>query len=91
MARVVCAIGAAGEQATAPVSPQIPFAMTAILRRAEPVYATRMWPAHDRENRAFIARVTPLVTAHEAAMMRGVTKALRGAWPRHHPHAGSTP
>lgn len=55
------------------------------LRRAlqdvMPVYRKYWWRQHDRENREWIAAVTPLVERHGAAISRAIAHAYNSAWP----------
>jgi hypothetical protein len=51
------------------------------LQQVMPVYRKYWWPQHDRENRQWIAAVTPLVERHGAALSRAVARAYNTSWP----------
>jgi hypothetical protein len=56
-------------------------ALAAALERAAPVYRRRFWPAHDRDNREWIAAVQPQLQAHGAVLARRVAAAYGKTWP----------
>jgi len=51
------------------------------LQDVMPVYRTYWWPQHDRENREWIAAVTPLVERHGAAISSAIARAYNTSWP----------
>jgi hypothetical protein len=51
------------------------------LQDAMPVYRKYWWPQHDRDNREWIAAVTPLVERHGAAISRAIVRAYNTSWP----------
>ena len=56
-------------------------ALAAALERAAPVYRRHFWPAHDRDNREWIAAVQPQLQAHGAVLARKVAAAYGKTWP----------
>lgn len=57
-------------------------ALVEALERAAPVYRARGWPAHDRENRAWVARVAPLVEQLGAGLSRKLAEVYQSQWPQ---------
>jgi hypothetical protein len=55
--------------------------LTQTLERAAPVYKTRWWPQHNRQNLAWIDAATPLVAKYEAVMKKELSAAYRTPWP----------
>jgi hypothetical protein len=55
--------------------------LTQTLERAAPVYRTRWWPQHNRQNLAWIDAATPLVAKYEAVMKKELSAAYRTPWP----------
>src|SRR5580692_4670999 len=51
--------------------------LTQTLERAAPVYKTRWWPQHNRQNLAWIDAATPLVAKYEAVMKKELSAAYR--------------
>ena len=51
------------------------------LQDVMPVYRKYWWPQHDRENREWIAAVSPLVERHGAAISRAIARAYNTSWP----------
>ncbi|MBM3785725.1 MAG: hypothetical protein FJW30_15275 [Acidobacteria bacterium] len=51
------------------------------LKQAAELYRKEVWPTQDRENRAWIERVEPLVLKHSAQALRLLEKAYRVKWP----------
>ena len=51
------------------------------LERLMPIYQKRWWPEHDRNNRAWIAAVEPLLVRHGAALSRALTRTYETTWP----------
>jgi hypothetical protein len=56
-------------------------ALAAVLDQAAPVYARRLWPAHHRSNRAWIARVTALDLAYGAEVQAGIEHQMEASFP----------
>ncbi|MGD0300772.1 MAG: hypothetical protein ABSE86_27115 [Bryobacteraceae bacterium] len=55
--------------------------LTQTLERAAPVYKTRWWPQHNRQNLAWIEAATPLVAKYEAVMKKELSAAYQTPWP----------
>jgi len=55
--------------------------LVAALERAAPVYRSRWWPAHDRQNREWIAAVAPLVRQKGRRLAEGLAAVYRTEWP----------
>jgi len=55
--------------------------LTQTLERAAPVYKTRWWPQHNRQNLAWIDAATPLVAKYEAVMKKDLAAAYQTPWP----------
>ncbi|NOT09404.1 MAG: hypothetical protein HOP28_14505 [Gemmatimonadales bacterium] len=56
-------------------------AVAGALTGAMPAYRAAWWARHDRENRAWIARMRPLVALHQDTMAAAVARAFRTVWP----------
>ena len=56
-------------------------AVLAALRDALPIYRVRFWPAHDAQNRAWVAAVLPGLERHEDGMARRIAEVFDGSWP----------
>ena len=50
------------------------------LEAAMGVYEKSWWPEHDAANRAWIARITPLIRSHEGFYVGALEKAMGGRW-----------
>ncbi|HEY7190656.1 MAG TPA: hypothetical protein VH436_29090 [Vicinamibacterales bacterium] len=61
------------------------------LQDVMPVYRKYWWPQHDRENREWIAAVTPLVERHGAAISRTLARAYNASWPSNPVEVDLTP
>jgi hypothetical protein len=55
--------------------------LIATLEQAAPVYRARWWPAHDRTNREWIARVIPLVHEIGASLATQLANLFHADWP----------
>jgi hypothetical protein len=55
--------------------------LTRTIERAAPVYKTRWWPQHNRQNLAWIEATTPLVAKYEAVMKKDLSAAFQTPWP----------
>jgi len=55
--------------------------LIATLEAAAPVYRERWWPAHDRENHAWIRAVSPMLSKYNADLKRDLAKAYATTWP----------
>ena len=55
--------------------------LTQILEAAAPVYRAHLWPEHDRANRAWIARVAPLVRDQGVGISERLADVYRTRWP----------
>ncbi len=55
--------------------------LVAALERAAPVYRSRWWPIHDRQNREWIAAVAPLVRQKGRRLAEGLAAVYRAEWP----------
>jgi hypothetical protein len=60
---------------------KIDTGLKAILERLMPIYQKHWWPEHDRNNRAWIAAVQPLLERHGTALSRALTRTYDTAWP----------
>ena len=56
--------------------------MAAALHAAAPVYRARWWPEQDRENRAWIAKVTPLVRRMGSNLGAQLSDVFDRGWPQ---------
>jgi len=52
------------------------------LATAMPVYRSQWWPRHDRDNRAWVAAVVPLLRRHESRYVELTTRIHGAEWPR---------
>jgi hypothetical protein len=59
----------------------LPARLTQVLEAAAPVYRAHEWPNHDRANRAWIARVTPLVREQGLGLAQRLADIYRTRWP----------
>jgi hypothetical protein len=59
----------------------LPAKLTQILEAAAPVYRAHQWPDHDRANRAWIARVAPLVREQGLGLAERLADIYRTKWP----------
>ena len=59
----------------------LPSQLTQALEAAAPVYRAHQWPNHDRENRAWIARVAPLVREQGLGLAQRLADIFRTMWP----------
>jgi hypothetical protein len=55
--------------------------IAATLRSTMPIYRKLWWAEHDRTNRLWIARLTPLLRRHEARYVQLTTRVYGTAWP----------
>jgi hypothetical protein len=55
--------------------------LTQTLERAAPVYKSRWWPEHNRQNLAWIDAATPLVAKYEAVIKKQLSAAYQTPWP----------
>lgn len=55
--------------------------LVAALERAAPIYRTHWWPAHDKQNREWIAAVAPLVRQKGRRLAEGLAEVYRTEWP----------
>jgi hypothetical protein len=55
--------------------------LTQILDSAAPVYRAHLWPAHDRANRRWIARVAPLVREQGVGLSERLADIYQTRWP----------
>jgi len=60
---------------------KIDAALKAMLERLMPIYQKHWWPEHDRNNRAWIAAVQPLLERHGTALSQALTRTYDTAWP----------
>ena len=70
-------LGKPGEACTAGLRPELVAALDA----AAPIYRARWWPEHDRQNRAWIAHVDPLVRRFGSALSEALVDAYQRRWP----------
>lgn len=59
----------------------LPPQLTQILDAAAPVYRARLWPAHDRANRRWIAQVAPLVRQQGVGLSERLADIYQTRWP----------
>jgi hypothetical protein len=59
----------------------LPAKLTHILEAAAPVYRAHQWADHDRANRAWIARVAPLVREQGLGLAQRLADIYRATWP----------
>jgi hypothetical protein len=74
--------------ADAEVSPDlanvdIPTALRAALLSAAPIYRQYWWKRHDAQNRQWIDRLMPLVSAHGETLMHSLVRIYDTPWPGH--------
>ena len=55
--------------------------LVAALEQAAPVYRAHWWPAHDQQNREWIAAVAPLVRQKGRRLAEGLAAIYRAEWP----------
>jgi len=55
--------------------------LVAALEKAAPVYRAHWWPRQDRENRAWMAAVTPLVHSMGSNLANELTRVYQHPWP----------
>jgi hypothetical protein len=55
--------------------------LIAALEDAAPIYRARWWPQHDRDNRDWIAAVTPLVRQHGVKIAEQLAEVYQTRWP----------
>ena len=79
--RIHNTLGAIGDVAQLPDGALDPAVVTA-LNRAAPIYRTRMWPARQRDNDAWIASTRVLLQQHETALSASHAATYRITWPR---------
>jgi hypothetical protein len=60
----------------------LPGNISHVLESVAPVYRTHWWPAHDRANRAWIARVAPLVAEQSPGIARRLADLFQTTWPK---------
>ena len=56
--------------------------LTQVLESAAPVYRAHLWPEHDRANRRWILRVTPLVQEQGVGLSERLADIYQTRWPR---------
>ncbi len=59
----------------------LPVKLTQVLESAGRVYRTHQWPDHDRANRAWIARVAPLVREQGLGLAQRLADIYQTRWP----------
>jgi hypothetical protein len=57
-----------------------------ILEKAAPIYRAHWWIEHDRKNREWIDRVTPLIAQHEDTLRPALSRAYNASWPKRRIH-----
>jgi hypothetical protein len=60
----------------------LPAKLTQILEAAAPVYRAHFWPQHDRANRTWIQRVSPLVIEQGVGLSERLADIYQTRWPR---------
>ena len=60
----------------------LPAKLTQVLESAAPVYRAHLWPEHDRANRRWILRVTPLVQEQGVGLSERLADIYQTRWPR---------
>jgi hypothetical protein len=60
----------------------LPSRLTQVLESVAPVYRARIWPEHDRANRGWIARVSPLVISQGVVISERLAEIYQARWPR---------
>lgn len=60
----------------------LPSKLTQVLESAAPVYRAHLWPEHDRANRRWILRVTPLVQEQGVSLSERLADIYQTRWPR---------
>ncbi len=68
-----------GNPATQP--PDSIKGIAAVLRGAMPIYQKLWWPRHDEGNRAWIAKLGPLVRGHEERFVQMTIRVYGASWP----------
>lgn len=59
----------------------VPEELKAVLLKAAPVYRNHWWATHDAENRAWIARLQPLLIAHAEWLKDSLERIYQEPWP----------
>ena len=59
----------------------IPPELKSALEKASPIYRRHLWPAHDAENRAWIAQLKPLVVTYGEALRQSLETIYEMPWP----------
>jgi hypothetical protein len=59
----------------------IPAPLRDVLLKATPIYRKHWWATHDADNRAWIARLKPLVEAHGNALRDSLVRIYETPWP----------
>jgi len=60
---------------------QLPPELKAILLQAAPIYRSHWWPRHDRQNRAWIAGVQPLIAKYGDGLKNSLATIYETPWP----------
>jgi hypothetical protein len=60
----------------------LPPKLTQVLEAAAPVYRAHLWPEHDRANRRWIQRVSPLVIEQGVGLSERLADIYQTRWPR---------
>ncbi|MGH9741174.1 MAG: hypothetical protein ACRD51_02355 [Candidatus Acidiferrum sp.] len=60
----------------------LPPGITRVLDSAAPIYRARLWPAQDRANRRWIARVAPLVVEQGVGVSQRLADIYQTKWPK---------
>jgi hypothetical protein len=60
----------------------LPAKLTQILEAAAPAYRAHWWPEHDRANRRWIQRVSPLVIEQGVGLSERLAEIYQTRWPR---------
>ncbi len=60
----------------------LPPRLTQVLESVAPVYRSRIWPEHDRANRNWITRVSPLVISQGVVIAERLAEIYQARWPR---------
>jgi hypothetical protein len=60
----------------------LPAKLTQILEAAAPIYRAHLWPEHDRANRRWIQRVSPLVREQGVGLSERLADIYQTRWPR---------
>ncbi|HET8924193.1 MAG TPA: hypothetical protein VFN26_14485 [Candidatus Acidoferrum sp.] len=60
----------------------LPPKLTQVLEAAAPIYRAHLWPEHDRANRRWIQRVSPLVIEQGVGLSERLADIYQTRWPR---------